>query len=122
MVLSAPKTYRLAPAPIPSFPLIGIRSVLYLAFECPGRIHLPSHATDESRHAVYFELNSDGNLKELCQDYLTGERGADMLLIPLGVGSLNLLPKVRVEASDELNCVVDWEHFFIHEGLDCSPK
>ena len=42
--------------------------------------------------------------------------------MPIGVGSFNLLPKVRVEALDELAYTVNYKHMFIYEGLDHSPN
>ena len=38
-----------------------------------------------------------------------------MLLMPIGVGSFNLLPKVMMEASDELVCTVNLKHILIYE-------
>ena len=102
--------------------MMGIKSVLCLAFECPGRSYLPGHATNESSHAVQFDLSSGGDLLYLRQEYLLGGQVAGMLLMPLGVFGLNLFPKVRVEASDKLACAVHWKHLLVHEELDCRPK
>ena len=51
-----------------------------------------------------------------------GEQVTGILVMPIGIGSFNLFPKVRVEASDELACIVNYKHMFVHEGLHFSPN
>ena len=62
---------------------------------------------NESCHALQVEVGSDGKPQDQRQIGLLGERVMGILLMPVRLGSFNLLLKVGVKAYDELACIID---------------
>ena len=81
---------------------------------------MSGYTRNESRCALQVELNIGNDFQDQRQIYLLGERIIGMLLIPLKICSFNLLPKVRVKASDELACAIDLPALFKHERENSS--
>ena len=83
---------------------------------------MSSYTMNESHHALQVDLSSDRKPQDQSQSGLLGERVAGMLLMISMVDNFNLLPKVRVEALDELACAIDRPHLFKYERVDSSPE